>query len=65
MKEFNEMSNVGRVKYVVNHHDGVKQHPDGSPFFDVATFQNKRKKAAFVKGLLAKGYRTRQEAAKA
>lgn len=59
MKQFSEMCNVGKVKYVVNHHDGVKSHADGSPFFDVATFQNKRKKAAFVRGLLASGYKAR------
>jgi hypothetical protein len=36
MKQFNEMQNVGKVKYLVNFHDGVKAHRDGSPFFDVA-----------------------------
>lgn len=53
---FTEMSNVGRVKYVVNYHDGVKTHGDGSAFFDIATFSNKRKKDAFVRGLVASGY---------
>jgi len=43
--------NVGKSKYVVNHHDGQKTHRDGSPFFDVAIFSNKRKFNAFVKEL--------------
>lgn len=59
MKEFSETQNVGKVRYVVSHHNGAKLHKDGSPFFDVATFQNKRKKARFVKGLLASGYKAR------
>jgi len=59
VKEFREMSNVGKAKYVVNYHDGVKRHSDGSPFFDIATFRNKRKKTEFVKGLLASGYKAR------
>lgn len=56
MKVYNEMMNVGRAKYVVNHHDGVKTHPDGSPFFDIAIFHNQRKKNKFVKELNRQGY---------
>ncbi len=63
MKTFNEMENVGRVRYLVNYHDGVKTHGDGSPFFDIATFGNKRDKNKFVKGLLRAGY-VRPEAVK-
>lgn len=48
--------NVGHAKYVVNHHDGQKTHPDGSPFFDVSIFSNKRELNAFVKELRSKGY---------
>lgn len=56
MKQFNEMFNIGRAKYVVNHHDGVKTHPDGSPFFDIAIFHNKRKKDKFLNDLRRQGY---------
>lgn len=56
MKAFNEMQNIGSAKYVVNHHDGVKQHRDGSSFFDIAIFSSKRKKDAFVKDLRRSGY---------
>lgn len=56
MKAFYTMNNVGRAKYVVNHHNGVKQHPDGSPFFDLSIFSNKRKMTRFVNGLKREGY---------
>lgn len=56
-KAFNEQHNIGRAKYVVNHHDGVKQHRDGSRFFDIAIFSNKRKKNRFVGALRRQGYR--------
>jgi hypothetical protein len=47
---------VGRVKYLVSYHGGQKTHRDGSPFFDVSLFKNKRKMAAFVGSLKEKGY---------
>lgn len=59
MKMFNEQQNIGKVKHVVNYHDGEEIHKDGSPFFDIAIFKNKRKKDEFVKELLSKGYRKR------
>ena len=55
-KLFNERHNVGRAKYVVNYHDGVKTHPDGSKFFDIAIFKNKKKLKAFKDELINKGY---------
>lgn len=59
MKLFNTMGNIGRAKYVVNFHDGVKQHKDGSPFFDIEIFKNKVKRNAFVSGLQKQGYKLR------
>jgi hypothetical protein len=57
-KVFNEMHHVGRRgNYLVNYHDGSKTHPDGSPFFDVQLFRNKRKKDQFVRALLRQGYK--------
>lgn len=58
-KVFNEMSNVGSTKYVVNYHDGIDTHKDGSPFYGAALFSNKRVKDRFVKKLLAEGYAAR------
>lgn len=55
-KEYRIKYNVGKVKYLVSYHDGIKTHKDGSPFFDIACFQNKKKLAAFVSSLAANGY---------
>jgi len=46
--EYNIVHNVGKVKYLVNYHTG-KNHKDGSKFFDIAIFKNKKKMEAFVK----------------
>lgn len=56
MKCFNIMFNVGKAKYVVNHHDGVKKHKDGSPFFDVSIFSNKRQFNTFLSSLKRQNY---------
>ena len=56
MKRYNIMHNVGRAKYVVSFHDGVKTHRDGSEFFDIAIFSNKKKMNDFIKDLQANGY---------
>ena len=55
-KVFNERHNVGKAKYVINYHDGLKKHPDGSPFFDIAIFKNKKKLKEFKDDLISKGY---------
>jgi hypothetical protein len=59
MKNFNLMFNVGKIKYLVNYHDGIKTHKDNSPFYDIATFRNKKKRDLFVKELLRQGYTER------
>ena len=50
--KINEMQNIGHAKYVVNFYTG-KTHPDGSEFYDIAIFSNKKKKDRFVKELFA------------
>ena len=55
-KVYNTMMNVGKAKYVVNYHDGVEKHKDGSPFFNIAIFHNKRFEANFIKQLQRDGY---------
>lgn len=47
---------IGRSKYVINYHDGIKCHDDGSPFFDVRTFTNQEKANIFYKQLADAGY---------
>lgn len=56
MKQFHTMKNIGKAKYVINSHDGEKTHTDGSPFFDIAIYRNKKKFEAACKSLLAIGY---------
>jgi hypothetical protein len=56
-KVFNEMQNIGKAKYVVNFHDGIDTHNDGSPFFGIKIFKNRTKKDNFINSLVADGYR--------
>ena len=55
-KIYNFQYGVGKAKYVVNFHDGIETHKDGSAFFGIATFKNKKKLEAFEKDLLSQGY---------
>jgi len=56
MKQFNIQYNIGKSKYVVNYHDGIKTHTDNSPFFDMVIFKDKDLFNKFVKGLIKDGY---------
>jgi len=56
MKKFNIRNNIGKAKYVVNFHNGVKQHKDGSEFFDVAIFKNRKKLIKFTANLVKNNY---------
>ena len=56
MKVFNLKHHVGKVKYLISYHDGVKTHKDGSRFFDIATFKSKQKLNAFISDLEKQGY---------
>lgn len=51
MIKYNEQSNIGTAKYVVNFHVPGNTHADGSEFYDIAIFRNKRRKDKFVAGL--------------
>jgi len=55
-KVFYTQSNIGHAKYVVNYHDGIKKHPDGSDFYDIAIFKNKVKRNTFINKLTSEGY---------
>lgn len=56
MKLFNVMESIGCARYVVNFHDGLKKHKDGSLFFDVKIFNKKKELKAFVEKLKSEGY---------
>lgn len=53
---FNVMFNVGTAKYVINYHVAGNTHGDGSPFYGIKTFQNKKEFEAHRKSLKAQGY---------
>lgn len=55
-KRFNTKYGVGKSKYVVSYHDGVKKHKDGSDFFDIQIFKNQKDLDTFKKALLQKGF---------
>lgn len=59
MKLFTVTCNVGKVKYLVSFHNGIKTHKDGSPFYDVKLFSNKKGLKRFINELLANGYKER------
>ena len=56
MKAYNTMYGIGSAKYVLNFHNGIKTHPDGSPFFDMELFKNKKKLQSCIKELESNGY---------
>lgn len=56
MKLYHTQHMIGLAKYVVSFHDGEKKHADGSPFFDLRIFANKRKFASFTRSLDKDGY---------
>lgn len=59
MKVFYQRSNIGKAKYTVHNHDGVQTHKDGSAFFGIAIFSNKKKRNTYIKKLVAEGYEER------
>lgn len=48
--------NVGRIKYVLNYHNGKDKYSDGSPFYDVALFRNKSALSEKIRELENDGY---------
>jgi hypothetical protein len=56
MKTFHLRQNIGKARYVVKFHDGEKTHADGSPFFDMHIFTNKKDLKKFTDGLKKDGY---------
>lgn len=60
MKVYYWMFNVGKSRYSINFHNGNSTHRDGSPFFDLRIFSNRRKAEAFVKSLERDGYTERE-----
>ena len=55
-KRYYQQDRVGSAKYTISYHDGKKKHKDGSDFFDIQTFRNKKDLAKFVNTLHKGGY---------
>jgi hypothetical protein len=56
-KQFNLMYNVGKAKYVINIHNGYDLTDDGSLFFGIRLFSNKRLFEKAQKDLIKQGYK--------
>jgi len=56
-KRYYQQDRVGSAKYTISYHDGKKKHKDGSDFFDIQTFRNKKDLAKFVNALHKGGYK--------
>jgi hypothetical protein len=56
MKKFRMQYGIGSAKYLVSFHDGEKKHKDGSEFWDIEIFKNKKKLYAFMDDLRKNGY---------
>lgn len=56
MKKYNIKHGIGKARYVLNFHDGVSTHKDGSPFWDMRIFSNQRDLYRKEKELVADGY---------
>ena len=57
VKLYHTTFGVGTAKYVVNFHDGIKRHNDGSRFYDIRIFTNKKEMGKFIKELEKYGYK--------
>jgi hypothetical protein len=56
-KRFYQQNRVGSAKYTISYHDGKQKHKDGSDFYGIQIFRNKKDLEKFRSELLKKGYR--------
>jgi len=57
MKKYRIQHGIGKAKYLVSHYDGIKKHNDGSDFYDVRIFKNKKSLNEFKDRLTRDGYK--------
>ena len=55
-KNFNIQNNIGKAKYIINFHNGIKKHKDNSKFYDIRICKNKKELKTFTDNLRKKGY---------
>lgn len=51
MPKYHIQYNVGKAKYVVSYHKKGNYHKDGSDFYDIRLFKNKKSMERFIKTL--------------
>lgn len=56
-KTYNVQYNVGKVKYLVNYHNGVSLHNDNSKFYDIQIYKSKVLFNNFIELLNKEGYK--------
>ena len=56
MKDFYTQYNIGKCKYVVSHYNGIDKHKDGSQFYNIAIFKNKKDLNSFTSDLVKSGF---------
>jgi hypothetical protein len=56
-KTYNVQYNVGKVKYLVNYHNGIKLHTDNSKFYDIQIYKSKVLFNNFIELLNKEGYK--------
>jgi hypothetical protein len=55
-KAFKVNPGIGKAKYSISSHDGVKKHKDGSDFWDIEIFKNKVDLEKGIKNYSSKGF---------
>lgn len=55
-KNYYIQHNIWHAKYCMSYHDGISKHADGSAFYGIAIFKNKKALAQKEKALLSEGY---------
>ena len=55
-KVFKVNPGIGKAKYSISSHDGVKKHKDGSDFYDINIFKNKVDLEKGIKDYKSKGF---------
>lgn len=56
LKLWSLQTNIGKAKYVVSYYDGISRNPDGSEFWGIKIFKNKKSLNAFIVKLYDEGY---------
>ena len=56
MKKYMVNPQIGKVKHSISWYDGIQKHKDGSDFYAINTFKNKKNLAIFEKSLINQGF---------